>query len=352
MPDTDPRIEAVATAVPDHDVDQADLVEVARAFVEERAPELLDMLPVFENAGVQTRHLAKPVPWYLDEHGWEDRNAEFARSGVELCTRAVRSVLDDAGLPPSTIDGIVFVTTTGLATPSLDAHLVGELGLRSDVTRTPMWGLGCAGGVAGLARAAEMAAARPDGRYLLVSLELCSLAFLSSDMSKKNIVAAAIFGDGCAAALVAGHRLEADGPRVAGSASHIWPDSLDVMGWDVLDEGLAVVFSRSIPRRARDDMPAVLRAFCKQQGISDDYRALFHPGGAAVIEAYQEGLGHPPDRYDDTRAVLRDHGNMSSPTALFVLDRSLKGAPLAHGESGIVSALGPGFAAELVHVQG
>lgn len=348
-----PVLEAVATGTPDNRVRQDDLQGIARGILEEQAPEHLDLLPVFANTGIEERGLARPLDWYLSPKGWPERAQAFEQAGLELSREVSEAALEQAGLPAEAVDGIVFVTTTGLATPSLEAHLTNAMPLPADVRRVPVWGLGCAGGVAGLARTADMARAHPESRFLLVAIELCSLAFLRGELSKKMLVAAALFGDGAAAALVAGDELATEGPQVGASRSHLWPDTEDVMGWEVLEEGLGVVFSPEIPGIVEERMPQVVDPFLKQAGeAGSEPRPVFHPGGPKVLSAYEEALELAPEALSASREALRKHGNMSSPTVLFALEESLDDAPLASGEPALLAAVGPGFAAEFALLRG
>lgn len=346
-----PVLEAVGLALPPHRTPQRDVRRTAEEILGTLAPELLPKLDVFETVGIDARSFVRPVAWYLEPHGWHERAAVYSESGTALLVEAARDALARAEVGPDAVDGIVLVSTTGLATPSLDARILAPLGLRPDITRIPVWGLGCAGGVAGLDVAASLARAHPDKRYLCLALETCSLAFDLSDMSVRAFVAATLFGDGAAAALVRGGDLRGIAlGRLTGGLTHTWPDSLDVMGWDVADEGLRVVFSRRIPDIvARDFAPLVHRAE-KTLGSAD--RHVFHPGGTKVLEAYERGLGLGPEALASARAVLRAHGNMSSPTVLFVLRDALARAPLAAGERALLAALGPGFTASLAMLEG
>lgn len=348
-----PRLEALATATPDHEIDQQQVRQVAADVVADAAPELTRLVRVFDNAGVKRRSLARPIAFYLDDPGWPERMRAFEEAGGDLAERVAERALARAGVPAEGVDAVVFVTTTGVATPSLEAHLADRIGLPRDVHRVPVWGLGCAGGVAGLARGADLARASADDRVLVVALELCSLAFLEDDVSKKNLVATALFGDGCAGALVAGDEIEAEGPSIDAAASHRWPDTEDVMGWDVLDEGLRVVFSPEIPEIVTRRLRPVVDRFCKRAGVGlDEARAILHPGGPRVLSAYEEALDLAPGDLAASRTVLREHGNMSSPTVLFALEESLSSEPLAPGEPALTGAVGPGFAAELAMLVG
>lgn len=347
-----PVLEALGAAVPGPPVPQSAVRAKAAEILSQLAPELVEKLSVFDSTGIRSRHFSRPIEWFLESHGWGERNAIYAEVGLDVLERATRQALERARLPPTAIDGVVLVSTTGIATPSLDARLANRMGFRPDVARIPVWGLGCAGGVAGLRTARDLALAHPDRRYLLLSMELCSLAFNLNDMSVRAFVAATLFSDGCAAAIVRGDALE--GPtlaRLGGAASHQWPDSESVMGWDVLDEGLRVVFSRRIPDIVSGELAPIVRSFLKREGVADP-RYVFHPGGTKVLEAYEAALDLPPDALDTARAVLRDYGNMSSPTVLFTLEESLRRRALDPGEPALLAALGPGFTAELILLHG
>jgi len=342
-----PRLSAVATAVPDHVLTQTEARSYAEAILGAEHPHLKRLVPVFDNAGVARRHLARPVPWYLENPGWKERNDAFLDVGLELLERATRDALARANLVPGDVDGIVLACSTGLATPSLEARLMNRMGLRPDLLRVPVWGWGCAGGVNGLARTMDLATAHPRKRFLMLSLELCSLAFLRTQLDKKMVVAAALFGDGCAAAVVEGDEVADDAsPRWRGASSFVWPDTEHLMGWDVLDEGLGVVFDVTIPQFVAAHMREPMEAF---MGAERPDAYAFHPGGSKVVEAFQASLGLPPEAFWASRDVLREYGNMSSPTVLFVLERLLQRDPNAGRV--LLGALGPGFASELAMIE-
>lgn len=347
-----PILEALGTAVPGPPVPQSAVRAKAEEALAVLAPDLVEKMSVFDTVGIRTRHFVRPPEWYLEPHGWGDRAAVHLEAGLDLLERAAREALAEAGLGPEAVDGLVVVCTTGLSTPSLDARLANRLGLRPDAQRVPVWGLGCAGGVAGLNLAADLARAHPDRRYLLLALETCSLAFNMTDFSVRAFVATTLFGDGAAAALVRGDRTE--GKRLASlrpGLAHQWRATEDVMGWDVLDDGLRVVFSRRIPGIVEEQLAPVVERYLKREAAAPD-RHAFHPGGTKVLQAYEKALGLRPDAMDVPREVLRDFGNMSSPTVLFVLRETLRRRALAPGETALLAALGPGFSADLALVEG
>jgi alkylresorcinol/alkylpyrone synthase len=348
-----PLLEALGTAVPGPAIPQSDVRRKAEEVLAVLAPELLDKMEVFDHTGIRKRHFVRPLDWFLGSHGWEERSAIYRDVGLAIMEEATRAALARGGLAPEDVDGIVLVSTTGLATPSLDARLVNRLGMRSDVERVPVWGLGCAGGVAGLNLAADLARANPEKRYLLLSMELCSLSFNLSDMSVRAFIANTLFADGCAAVLIRGDDVR-DGPaplaRIRRGAWHQWPESESVMGWDVTDEGLRVVFSRKIPEIVAGELRPFVEAYVKREAAPPG-RYVFHPGGTKVLEAYEKALALAPHALDTARRALAEYGNMSSPTVFFALADSLS-QPLAPGETALLAALGPGFTGALAMLEG
>jgi alkylresorcinol/alkylpyrone synthase len=348
-----PRIRTVATAVPEYRLDQEFVQEHARRIFGDMIPRIDRLMPVFANSGIRTRYFSAPPDWFLVPHDLAEKSALYVSAATELSAAACRSALERADLEPTDIDSIIYVNTTGLATPSIDARLINVLGLRHDVRRTPLWGLGCAGGVSGLSHACDHARAHPGSRVLLVSTELCGLTFMPDDASKSNLVATALFGDGAAAAVVTGDEVSGSGLEILGTRSRFYPDSLDVMGWTVLNAGLQVVFARRIPDIVAESSSEDIGAFLADHGLTltDIDEFLLHPGGRKVLDAYQTALGLEPEALDRSRGVLRDFGNMSSATVLFVLERYMADRIEERSGYGLISALGPGFCAESILVR-
>ena len=261
---------------------------------------------------------------------------------------AAGAALADAGWAADEVDTIVTVTSTGVATPTLEAVTQGAMGFRQDAMRVPVFGLGCAGGASGLSIAAQLAQGRPGSKVLLVVAEACTPSFRTDRLQKSDIIATVLFGDGAAAACLS---TSGDGAiTCAPGVQHLWPDTLGIMGWDVDDEGLGVVFDRSIPDFARRHMAGAADAACAAMGVTRDGfdRMLCHPGGAKVIEALEASLELGQGALDLEREVLRAHGNMSAPTVLFVLDAARRA-----GRTGrmLLCALGPGFTASFVPIE-
>jgi len=282
-----------------------------------------------------------PMSWYEEPHGWGERNEIYLRSSVDLLEAATRKALDRAGRTADEIDAVVVVSTSGIATPSLDALLMERMSLRRDVARLPIFGLGCAGGTIGLSRAAMVAEAAADRLVLFLVVELCALSFRRDDFSKSNIVATALFGDGAAAALL---QAGSSGLAVRQSGEYTWPDSLDIMGWDVTADGLRAIFSRDIPSLVSTQFREVALEFLARNGLTphDIDRFICHPGGAKVLDALENAFDLETGELTDARSVLRDYGNMSAATVMFVLARALESPQWRRG---IISALGPGFTA-------
>lgn len=343
-----PRITAVTTAVPSHEVDQSAACELVRTHFDGRLRNLERMLPVFANAGILTRYFCRPISWMVKPHSLGEKCEVYIQCATDLSARATRQLLMQGQVPPEEIDYIIYINTTGLATPSIDARLINILNLRRNIHRTPVWGLGCAGGVAGLSHAYRYLLGHPDGKVLLIATELCGLTFLANDYSKSNLVATALFGEGSAAVLVVGDRVQADGLEIIGTRSTFYPDSLDVMGWNIVSSGLQVVFAQRIPDIVKESAAGDMCSFLSEHDLSiEDISAyLFHPGGAKVLEAYECALGLTDGALTLSREVLSDYGNMSSATVLFVLERYVGQFGYGKKGYGLISALGPGFCSE------
>jgi alkylresorcinol/alkylpyrone synthase len=339
------RLISLSTASPPHELAQDDVARVSRDLFQDRFPQFERMAPVFHTAGIRVRQSAMPMEWYLQPRGWPERMQAYTTAAVDLFTRAAQGALDEAGLTGAEIDVIVTVSSTGIATPSLEARAMAALGFRPDAARVPVFGLGCAGGATGLALASRLAAAQPGCRVLFVTVELCTLSFRMDELSKADIVATALFGDGAAACVL--QTGDEGFAEVEGVAEHTWPDTLDIMGWRVDPQGLGVIFARAIPPFARQHLRPAMDSMLASQalGVPDVDRFICHPGGMKVIEALESSFDLGQGALDHERAVLADHGNMSAPTVLYVLDRARRaGLP----RRSVLTALGPGFTASTV----
>jgi alkylresorcinol/alkylpyrone synthase len=336
------RVLAVATAVPPYELGQTEVTRRIELALGPHSREIVRLLPMFGNTGIDRRYSCVPIEWYEGLHEWPERNRVYLDSALDLLESATHRVLERAGRRADEIDAIVAVSTTGIATPSLDALLMQRMPLRRTVQRLPIFGLGCAGGAIGLSRAATLASSNPGSLVLFLVVELCALCFRRDDFSKSNIVATALFGDGAAAALISS---SGEGPRIVGGGEYTWPDSLDVMGWDVTRDGFKAIFSRDIPELVTTKLHDVTVAFLAEHGLKLDEIDSFicHPGGAKVLDALEIAFELEPGTLGAARDVLREYGNMSAATVMFVLERAIGDS--VPWRRGLVSALGPGFTA-------
>ncbi len=343
-----PKILSVATALPPHRIGQEEAKRFARGMFSRADGDFERLLPIFDNVHVDTRYFCVPVEWFEEDHTFPEKNSLYVEHALELSEKAARRALDRAGVDPGEVGAIFFVSTTGLSTPSLDSKLIFRLGLSEHTRRVPIWGLGCSAGAAGLARASEYARLYPDETILLIGVELSGLTFQRGDRSKSNLISTSLFADGAAAVLIGGPR--ARGPEILGSFSTTWPDTEDVMGWDLIETGLKVQLSKSVPVIVQERFRPNLEVACDSMGLDFEEIEHFvlHPGGAKVLDAFEDVLGLEPGGLTLSRDVLRECGNMSSVTVLFILERFLEGGDFAPGDLGVLSAMGPGFSAEHV----
>lgn len=356
-----PNILSISTLPPPYEVTQNEAVQLTRSLFSRKFKDIDRLLTVFQNGDIEKRHVCMPLEWYGNQHDFEERNELYIEHALAYGVEAVKKCLDGEGwleepLAPEAVDAIFFISSTGVATPSIEARIMNQLPFRDDVKRIPIWGLGCAGGAAGLSRAFEYCRAFPDANVLVLSIELCSLTFQKDDYSKSNLVGVSLFSDGVACALVSGDqspiRPIKPMPSILTTTSKLMPDSEDVMGWDVKNNGLYVIFSKSIPAIITEWLGPFVHAFLEAQGLSKEDIAHFvaHPGGKKVLQAYENALGFDSTMTEISREILRENGNMSSPTILYVLERFMQRGPSA-GEYGLLAALGPGFCGELLLVK-
>lgn len=348
-----PKIFGVATSVPPYRISQGDVRDFAGELFRGACFDIRRLLPVFENTNISQRHFCVDYEWFQASHSFAEKNRTYLQSGVKLAEKAVADVCRQAGVPPDSIGHIFFISTTGISTPSIDAHLFNRLKFRSSILRTPIWGLGCGGGIAGIIRASDWLKGYPKETALVVALELCGLTFVPGDLSKSNFIATSLFGDGCGAVLMAGDDCPIDTPRmlsIEATGAVTWQDTLDIMGWEILDDGLKVVFSRSIPHIVSHSARPAMLEFLSKNGLSmaDIGYFLSHPGGARVIEAYKDALGLEERQVESMWEVLNNYGNMSSATIFFVYDHFLRSDRYRRGERVFSTALGPGFFSEMM----
>jgi alkylresorcinol/alkylpyrone synthase len=345
----DPHVLSAVAALPPHYADQETLLA---AFKDAWAsahfnPDRLEQLHRAVRVG--GRHLALPIERYGELRSFAQRNDAWIAAATDLGEQALRAALLRADLRPRDLDHLIFVTVTGIATPSIDARLVHRLGLRSDVKRSPLFGLGCVAGATGLVRAADAVRAWPDGVCALLAVELCSLTLQREDLSVANIIASGLFGDGAAAVLVGGTR-RGRGPRIAATRAVFYPGTERVMGWDVVDSGFKVVLSPEVPQLVRARIRSDVESFLADNGLArgDVRHWVCHSGGPKVLEAFEDALELPREALRRTWESLRSVGNLSSASVLFVLRDLLESGDAREGDVGLLIAMGPGFCSELV----
>lgn len=340
------RIVSVATAVPKHRHTQEEVLKGFQphfgALLERESRKA-----IFSAAGVKSRHSAEPLAHYFGDSFPSTRNEDYRRHALALARECLQACLDKAAVPARRIRHIFAVTTTGLLTPSLEALLVPSMGFDPGIKRTPIFGCGCAGGAVALARAAEYLKGHADELALVLSVELCSLTFEREDRGMTQLVAAALFGDGASACLLAGGAAGFGGPEILGSASELFPDSFDAMGWD-FSRGMRLVLSPRVPALIEAGLRPAVSRFLRDSGaaLADVTSFILHPGSLRIIEACERALGIGSRETALTRDFLESHGNLSSASILFVLQSTLAQRPAPSGLA-LLAAMGPGFSAEM-----
>ena len=348
------QIAAVGRALPEHYYDQERLLTALRT---QWAPHIFNLArleQIHRNVLVGGRHLALPIEEYPRLRSFTESNAAYIRCATDLGARAVRDLLAKVDLPPTVIDHLFFVSVTGIATPSIDARLVNRLELRTDIKRTPIFGLGCVAGAAGISRAADYLKAYPEQAAVVLSVELCSLTLQAEDFSIPNLIASGLFGDGAAAVLLLGERHPAAsrtaGPTVRAAQATFYRNTEDAMGWEITERGFRIVLSDEVPRLIGRMIPGDVERFLTAQGLklSDVTSFVSHPGGPKILKAVEEALSLPPEALSLSWKHLAAVGNMSSASVLMVLGDTIAERRPPPGALGLLFAMGPGFCSELV----
>lgn len=355
---------SLGTCPPPFTFTQESTVEFARELFSETYQDIDRLLKVFNNGEIENRNFAVPLEWFKEEHSFSEKNDEYINAAVSFGVQAIRDCLENTEflkgkISEEQIDAIIFVSSTGVSTPSIDAKIMNKMSFSPHTKRIPIWGLGCAGGAAGFSRAYEYCKAFPDANVLVVAVELCGLTFQKNDHSKSNLIGTSLFADGMACALLCGEKSNLKNestlpavPKVCGTQSTLLPDSEDVMGWNIRDDGFFVVFSKDIPSLIKNWLKPNVEKFLEQMNIplSTISNFVFHPGGKKVLQAYEKALDIPSNMTTISKDVLVDHGNMSSATVLYVLKRFMM-KKIDSNEYGLMGALGPGFSSELLLLQ-
>ncbi|ETT82683.1 3-oxoacyl-[acyl-carrier-protein] synthase III C-terminal domain-containing protein [Viridibacillus sp. FSL R5-0477] len=349
-----PKIHAVSTYNPPFTLVQTQAEHFVRTLFSKKITQLERYLRVFENGEILNRHLTMPIDWYKQDHDFAERNRLYIEYAVSFGVTAIERCLEKAGgVSTKDIDAIVFISSTGISTPSIDARIMNKLPFSEHVVRIPIWGLGCGGGAAGISRANDYCIAHPASKVLVLCVELCSLTFQANDLTKSNLIGTSLFGDGVACALVCGDAVMASSrqplPAIKATASKWLPNSEDVMGWAVENTGFHVIFAKSIPSVIENWLAPFVEEFLKANkiGLSNINHFVAHPGGKKVLAAYETALRIDSQLLIPSKTVLQDHGNMSSPTVLYVLEKTMT-EYANKGDVGLMAALGPGFSGELL----
>jgi len=365
-------IGATATALPEHVVTIDDVKEYLNKVFPLSESRTSMMLEVIQNAKVDRRYFIFPPDYTIEPRPLEQTTKEYQEHAVKLGRQVAMDCLRNAGIAAADVDLLITISCTGVIIPSLDAFLINDLGFRSDVRRLPITELGCAAGAAALGRAWDFLKGVPEGNVLIVSVELPSLTFQRRDMSPANLISSILFGDGAAAALVtrgnsarpslasssiAGRTVlencPANSPRVLGTKSHLFPNSIDAMGFDLKEGGFHIVLSKDVPQLIRDKIRGLVDSFLGSYGLVQDDMASFvlHPGGQKLLLFIEEELGLPREMTQYSWDVLREYGNLSSASVIFVLQEWMTKAKMSAGDYGLLTAFGPGFSAEMMLLQ-
>jgi alkylresorcinol/alkylpyrone synthase len=352
------QIASVGTAFPPHRYTQT---QIAQALVErwgDKLPEPRLLTRLHANCGVDTRYTVLPLERYPELHGFKQTNDEWITAAVALGQTAIERALTPLGLNPADITAIFFASVTGIASPTIDARLINKLPFPTHIKRTPIFGLGCVAGAAGIARASDYLAGHPKEIVLLLSVELCSLTWQDDDQSVANLISCGLFGDGCAAVILAGSEAvlptpPAASPKILATRSTFYRHTEHVMGWDIRDTGFRIVLSPDVPKVVLENLRGDVESFLTAQNLTlaDIKSWIFHSGGPKVLEATEKALDLAPDALALSWKSLREVGNLSAASVLCVLEDTLKNHPGQSGTYSILAAMGPAFCLELVLLQ-
>jgi alkylresorcinol/alkylpyrone synthase len=352
-----PVIVSTKTGFPEHYYPQSTLLTAAQEEWQQKRASIVKPLEQFyTNVKVNGRYLSWPLERYKKPTTFEERNTAYIETALELGEQTICALLDQVQMSANEIDQLITISTTGIAVPALDARLMNRIPFSRGMKRMPLFGLGCVGGAAGIARTADYLQGHPEEAVILFAVELCSLTIQRDDLSMANLVASGLFGDGAAAVLMVGDdhpRAQPGLPRVIDSQSHFFPETEHIMGWDVTNSGFKVLLSADIASLAQSEVRPSMEAFLGRHelNIADIDRWLVHPGGPRVIRALEEGLDLPDEALALSWESLAEAGNISSASVLLILEKTMKRSQPKPGEHGVLMAMGPAFCAELVLLQ-
>lgn len=353
---------SVGKAIPTFELEQNKVKDLVKELFSYSDREINRLLPVFDHSAIKNRQFVVDQEWFMEEHSFKERNDLYHSNAIYYALQAMDNCLKGANLKESIayedVDLLVFVSSTGVSTPSIDTYLMNERPFRPEVERMPLWGLGCAGGAIGLSRVFNWLKANPSKTALLVNCEICSLTFQKSDQKKSNLIGTALFGDGISSVLLLGEQsrfrdlLTKPAPQIKSYSSYTKKNSTDIMGWKIINSGFEVVFSKSIPALVKTIWKEHMEHFLKTEGLTmnEINGIIAHPGGKKVLEAMMEVFEITESKLEHSYQILENHGNMSSATVQYVLQKWLE-AELEIGTNALLTALGPGFSSEILLVE-
>ncbi len=348
------KIASIGTAFPTNEYSQQELTDALLAGWKKRRYFNLDRLRLFhQNLLVGSRRFCITIEELAELEGFKARNEAYVTHALDLGEKALLNALEAVGLKPDQVDHLFFTSVTGIAVPSIDARLINRLKMKPTIRRTPLFGLGCLGGAAGIARAADYVKAYPDQIAVLLSVELCSLTMQKDDWSISNIVGTGLFGDGAAAVVIAGRNVDLKGPQILKTLSSFYPDTERIMGWDIVDEGFKIVLSPKVPNMVKTHAKTDVTRILEEANLSlkQIHHYICHPGGPKVLEALQETLKISKEQLKWSWQTLKEIGNLSSTSVLLVLKETMEMSSPQSGEYGMLMAMGPGFCSEWVLLQ-
>jgi len=344
------RIVSAASAFPQHYYPQEQLLEALQAYWGEQIANPNVLRRLHRHVGVDGRYLSLPMAEYPKIKTWGEFNDHWIRTARELGEKAISCALQDAGLHPRNLGAFFFTSVTGISSPSIDALLINRLGMCRNIRRVPIFGLGCVAGASGISRAADYVRAYPDQVAVVLSVELCSLTLQREDLSMANLISSGLFGDGSAAVLVAGADCGLSGPAILATRSVFYPQTEEMMGWNVSEKGFRIVLSKEVPNLVRKNLAHDADDFLAERGLTraDIGSWVLHTGGPKILEATADALGLKNGELDVSWECLRRTGNLSSASVLVVLEEVMKNRRPAAGTLGLLAAMGPGFCSEFV----
>ncbi|WEK20841.1 MAG: type III polyketide synthase [Candidatus Pedobacter colombiensis] len=343
------KIKTVSKLTPQYSRSTADILPYLDIWLKDQEPRFIKKVKkIFEQAAVDKRYSIMPPEEVFRQSSFEEKNNIYIREGIKLGTSCLQQAMEKAGWQPHELDYIITVSCTGIMIPSMDAYLINALNLRQDIVRLPVTEMGCAAGVSGIIYAKNFLKANPGKRAAVIAVESPTATFQLDDFSMVNIVSAAIFGDGAACVLLSSEEKD-EGPEIIAEEMYHFYNAIPMMGFNLTNGGLQMVLDVSVPENIQEHFPDIIHPFLEKKGlkIENINHLIFHPGGKKIIDTVEVLFGKLGKNINETKNILREYGNMSSATVLYVLERYME-EPLGTGELGLMLSFGPGFSAQRV----